>query len=375
LRGIQTIKTIGVAAMARNSYEDRYIDIANASFKVARYSELANILTHLITALASIAILFIGASYVMSGELSIGGLLAFNMLTAALFSPVDELASAWTAFLETLNAVERLGDIMEKTPELLPYSFETEKIKAPRLRGGIEFSSVTFRYNPEDENNILQNVNFNILPGEKVALVGPSGCGKSTIIKLLHRSYLPSAGHIIYDGFEGDDVWIQSLRENIGMVVQDPMIFAGTVRENITIVKPDASSDAVIEAAKLAEAHEFIIGMIGGYDAKLTERGRNLSGGQRQRIALARAFLLNPPILVLDEATSALDNETERRVIESIFHKFNGRTVIMIAHRLSTIRRCEKIIVLNRGMVVETGNHLELIEKKGLYYHLNSVSH
>ncbi len=374
LQGAGTLKTMGAQHQARWKYEDNFAAVANLEFKETKLSQGADIFSTLLDSLGDVAILFLGGWFVMQGKMTIGDMVAFQAFANGVQGPINSLIGKWDEIQEVKIAVERMNDVLEKEPEFPDEDKAEEeladKIELPRLRGGIEFDNVTFRYEPDDPNNVIQALNLTIEPGQKVAFVGTSGCGKSTIIKLLYGFYPTSSGRIRVDGFDQKEVTLKSLRRQIAMVPQSSLMLRASVRDNIAMARANATLEEIIEAAELAQAHDFISKMPGGYDAKVEEQGSNLSGGQRQRICLARAFLQRSAILVLDEATSALDVETERVIMENIRGRFTGQTVLMIAHRLSTIRSADKIVVLNGGLVAESGTHDELMELKGLYYTL-----
>ena len=283
-----------------------------------------------------------------------------------MIAPVIALAGLWDELQEVLISVERLNDVFDTEPE---ESSQKPLLMLPPLQGQIKFDQVTFRY-AEDENNTLENLSFDIQPGQTLAIVGRSGSGKSTLVKLLQALYHPRSGRIWVDGHDLRHVSSQSLRTQMGVVPQECYLFSGTILENITIYREEYTLEQVVEVAKLAEAHSFIQTLPLGYNTKVGERGSSLSGGQRQRIAIARALLGNPRILVLDEATSSLDTESERRFQRNLEQMSRDRTTIIIAHRLSTVRNADQILVLDQGVLVEKGNHQQLMETQGLYYHL-----
>lgn len=371
VKGLETIKTIGADTTATWTLGDLFARQANTQLRVQQFAQWANVLTNLINALSTIVLLFWGATFVLEGAMSIGAMLAFNLLAYNLYRLILALVTGWDELQEVFNAIERLGDITQKHQELTPFDPQAGLIRVPKIRGAIRFEKITFRYQPDDPENVVQNFSLDIPAGQKVAFVGQSGCGKSTVIKLLYQFYKPNSGTIVLDGFKMQDLWLPSLREHLGLVIQKPLIFNGTIRENIAIARPGATLEQIQEAAELALADEFIHRIPGGFDAMLEEEGSNLSGGQRQRLALARAFLHRPSILILDEATSALDNTTESKVMANIEQAFSGCTVLMIAHRLSTIRGCDQIVCLNKGMISEQGTHEELMENRGIYFHLH----
>lgn len=375
LQAAGTLKMIGAQHQARWKYENNFAAVANLEFKEAKLSQGADIFTTMLDSLGDAAILFLGGYYVMQGQMTIGELIAFQVFANGVQGPIHALIGKWDEIQEVKIAVERMNDILEKEAEFPDEgsreAANSEKIELPRLLGRIEFDNLTFRYEPDDPENVIQAVSLEIEPGQKIAFVGASGCGKSTLLKLLYGFYEPSSGQVRMDGFDQRDVTLKSLRKQISMVPQKSLMLRASVRDNIAMARSDATLEEIMEAAELAQAHEFIIKMPGGYDAMVAEQGGNLSGGQRQRLCLARAFLQRSSILVLDEATSALDVETERLIMENVETRFGDQTVLMIAHRLSTIRNADMIVFLNNGMVAETGTHDELMDRKGLYYSLN----
>jgi HlyB family type I secretion system ABC transporter len=369
LRGAATLKMIGADHLARWQFENHFAAVANMHFKEAKLAQLMELAADTLDSLSDIMVLLLGGAFVIMGELTIGELVAFIAFANALQDPINDVIGKWDEFQEVIVAVERLNDIMEKEPEFKADG-DADRIVVPRLRGHVEFRSTTFRYSQDDDTNVVQNINLSLPPGTKVALVGASGSGKSSLIKLLYGFYKPSSGQVLIDGFDVTEVSLQGLRSQIAMVPQKSAIYRGSVRENIALARPGATLEQVRDAAMAAGAHDFISLMPGAYEALLEEGGVNLSGGQRQRLAIARAFLQDGSILVLDEATSALDNETERIVMDNIALRYAGRTVIMIAHRLSTVRNADLLVVLDRGVVVESGTHDDLLAARGVYYHL-----
>lgn len=369
LRGISTVKTLGVENRTRWNWEDLQIKYTNSYFRTIIYGISISLSNTLINHLSEVSVLFYGALLVLQNNLSIGELIAFTIMAKGLTQPIMGLTNAWNVFQESMNSVERLNDVLENEPESKE-SDKQEKVSIPVIRGYIRFDNVTFRYEPDSKNNILQTINLETNPGERIAFIGRSGSGKSTLIKLLYKFYNPTDGDIYVDGFNLQDIYLPSLRSQIGMVPQENDLFAGTIRENICHGKPEAKLSEAIEAAKLACAHSFINTFPNGYETHLEEGGKNLSGGQRQRIAIARTFIQKPRILILDEATSALDNESERKIQTNIEENFKDCTIFIIAHRLSTVRNVDKIYVLDKGIIVEEGTHQELIKQHGLYYYL-----
>jgi ATP-binding cassette subfamily B protein len=291
------------------------------------------------------------------------------MLLGNIIQPFQRLIILGNQLQEVIVATERVNDVLEAQPE---EDLEHQPRQyLPRIVGRISFNNVTFRYHPESEINILENLSFEILPEQTVAVVGRSGSGKTTLSKLILGLYLPTDGRILIDNQDVTSISLHSLRSQIGVVDQDTFLFGGTIRENLTIAHPEASLDEMITAAELAGADEFIKRMPMGYETQIGEGGGMLSGGQRQRLAIARALLGNPRLLILDEATSHLDAESERIIQNNLKQILQGRTSIIIAHRLSTVRHADMILVLDRGVLVESGTHEELIQKKGHYFYLN----
>lgn len=370
VRGLGTIKTLGIEHPTRWTMEDLVTSFTNAFFRSMKYAMASGLVASLIDNLSSIAVLFSGALMVLHKSLTLGELLAFTLLTRSLSAPLMKLVGFWDRFQQALNSVERLNDVFESRPEVVAERREA-LLTVPPVRGHIAFERVTFRYE-SDEKNVVQNMTLEIEPGSKVAFVGRSGSGKSTMIKLLCGLYAPTTGSIHVDGFSLSDVWMPSLRGQIGVVPQQSALFSGTVRANIAKSRPNAALSEVTEAARLAGAHEFIARLPRAYDSIVEENGANFSGGQRQRIAIARAFLQEPRILILDEATSALDNESERFIQYNLEQAFRDRTTLMIAHRLSTVRNADRIVVMDRGTILEQGTHDQLVDARGLYYFLST---
>lgn len=367
LTGVSTVKAAAAEHELRWRWEEHLTSTINTQFRGYKMAIGLQVVSGLINTLGSTALLWYSATLVIQGQLSIGQLVAFNMLIGNVVGPVMSLVGLWSQFQEVMVSVERLDDIFNTEPE---ETAEKSMLVLPQLRGEVEFENVTFRYNADDERNILQNISFEAHPGETIAIVGRSGSGKSTLVSLLQGLYHPTNGRVLVDGHDIRHVSPQSLRRQLGVVPQECFLFSGTILENIAIYRPEYSLEQVVEAGKLAEAHTFIQGLPLGYSTKVGERGSSLSGGQRQRIAIARALLPNPRILILDEATSSLDTESERRFQQNLQRISRDRTTFIIAHRLSTVRNANKILVIDRGIIVEQGNHEELIAQKGLYYHL-----
>ena len=313
--------------------------------------------------LVTVMTLWLGARLVIDGELTVGQLVAFNMLAGRVAQPVMRLAQLWTDFQQTGISIQRLGDILNTRGEM-PSS---QKSALPRLSGRIEFDQVGFRYRV-DAPEVLRDIRLLIEPGEVIGIVGRSGSGKSTLTKLVQRLYLPEHGRVLIDGIDLATVDPASLRRQIGVVLQENMLFNRSIRDNVALADPGLPLDTVIRAARQAGAHDFILELPEGYDTVVGEHGATLSGGQRQRIAIARALISDPRILIFDEATSALDYESERVIHSNMKSICQGRTVLIIAHRLSSVRGANRIIVLDRGQIVEVGSHAELLKHEAGHY-------
>lgn len=372
LTGISTVKATASEREMRWRWEDQLTHTINAKFRGQKLSIGLQTTGSLINTLGNTALLWYGAMLVIQDQLTIGQFVAFNMMIGSVIGPVLSIVQLWGDFQEVIVSIERLDDVFAAEPEENPCQ---PMLVLPRLKGYVRFEKVCFRYSPDDEYHTLQNISFEVEPGQTVAIVGRSGSGKSTLVKLLQAFYYPEQGRIEVDGHDLRHVSPQSLRSQLGVVPQDCYLFSGTILENITLYKErqeqDAASlEAAIEAAKLAEAHGFIQELPLGYQTQVGERGTSLSGGQRQRIAIARALLGDPRILILDEATSSLDTESERRFQQNLARLSRERTTLIIAHRLSTVRHADRILVLDRGILAEQGTHEQLIAQQGLYYYL-----
>ena len=365
--GIATVKTMAVEAPVRWKWENLFVDAVIFERREAHLETGYSTTANLLTTLATVLLLWYGARQVLADQMSIGQLIAFTALTANLIQPVLRLSESWATLQDVRNATERLNDIFDAEAE---ESDSVTRLSLSRLEGRIRFENVSFRYTPSQERPTLANLSFEIKPGEKVAVVGRSGSGKSTLAKLILGLYLPSEGRVFIDDHDIRALTRRHLRRRIGVVPQEVFLFSGTIRENIALGEPDTPFERVVAAARLAGAHDFVGEMALGYDTKVGERGMSVSGGQRQRIALARALLRDPDIIVLDEATSALDVESERAIQGNLESACRGRTTIIIAHRLSTVQNADRIMVIDRGAILEIGTHAELLEKAGLYAHL-----
>ena len=368
LSGVNTIKSMAVEQRVRWKWEELLNESVKKGFTGQVIGNKLQILSATIEVIASTAILWFGAWQVINNQLTIGQLVAFNMLFGSVIGPFKRITVLWNELQEVIIAVERINDVMDAEPE---EKADEQRYSIGSIQGHISFEGVTFRYHADSEANVLENLNFEIQPGQTVALVGRSGSGKTTIAKLILGLYAPTDGKVLIDGCDLTTVSLRSLREQIGVVDQSNFLFGGTIRENISISHPQASLEEVREAAIQAGAHEFIEKLPLGYETPIGERGGTLSGGQCQRLAIARALIGNPSLLILDEATSNLDAESERIIQNNFNTILQGRTTVVIAHRLSTIRQADIILVLDRGVLVEKGNHEELMTMRGHYFYLN----
>ena len=344
-------------------WEEQLAAYVQASFRVLSLGNWASQAVQLISKLVTAATLFFGAKAVIDGALTVGELVAFNMLAGRVAQPVLRLAQLWQDFHQARLSVDRLGDILNTTPEP---AYRPGQTALPALRGTVTFEHVGFRYRL-DGPKVLHDVSLHIPAGQMIGLVGPSGSGKSTLAKLVQRLYVPESGRVLIDGIDvamADPAW---LRRQVGVVLQENVLFNRSIRDNIALADPAIPIERVIAAAELAGAHDFILELPQGYDTIVGERGGSLSGGQRQRIAIARALIGDPKILIFDEATSALDYESERIIQDNMRRIARGRTVLVIAHRLSTVRRADRIVTLDKGRIVEEGSHDELVNSGGRY--------
>lgn len=360
--GIETIKTTATEHRFLHQWQRILSQQLKRSFDAQKSGLIAGQSIALIQKLTAALLLWWGVSAVLNGELTPGELVAFNMLAGHVTQPVLRLAQIWQDFQHTLIALKRVGDILDEPKE----NSKQGLASVPELNGGIEFHNIRFRYH-EDAPEVLANLSLEIKPGQFIGITGPSGSGKSTITRLLQRLYVPQHGQVLVDGMDLAIADPISLRRNMSVVLQDSILFSGSVADNIRLSKPQASDEEMRHAAQLAGALEFIEELPHGFDQPVGEKGSSLSGGQRQRVALARALLVNPRILLLDEATSALDYNSEAAIMSNMDEICRGRTVISIAHRLNTLRHADNILVLDKGQVCENGTHDELVEKEGLY--------
>jgi subfamily B ATP-binding cassette protein HlyB/CyaB len=369
ITGVETLKAMAVEPQMQRRWEEQLAGYVHASFKVLSLGNWASQAVQLISKVVTALTLYFGAHLVIEGHLTVGELVAFNMLAGRVAQPILRLAQIWQDFHQARLSIRRLGDILNTVPEP---SFKPGRAAAPAIKGAITLDHVKFRYRP-DGQEVLKDITLAIPPGQVLGIVGPSGSGKSTLTKLVQRLYVPESGRVLIDGIDIAMVDVAWLRRQVGVVLQENVLFNRSIRDNIALADPALPMERVIAAAELAGAHEFILELPDGYDTMVGERGSTLSGGQRQRIAIARALIGDPRILIFDEATSALDYESERIVQDNMRRISQGRTVLIIAHRLSTVARAHRIITLERGRLVEDGNHEELIRSGGRYATLHRM--
>lgn len=367
LSGIQTVKAQNIELRTRWKWQERYAEYVSAGFNTVLTSTTAGSGSNFLNKLSALLVLWVGAYLVLQGDLTLGQLIAFRIISGYVTAPILRLAQLWQNFQETALSLERLSDIIDYPEEA--EDDDVNQIPMPEIQGQVTFENVAFRFAPSGPLQLM-NVSLEFPTGSFIGIVGQSGSGKSTLMKLLPRLYELESGRILIDNYDIKKVELYSLRRQVGIVPQDSLLFEGTIQENISLTNPDAEPSVIIEAAKIACAHEFIMDMPLGYNSRVGERGSNLSGGQRQRIAIARSILQNPRLLILDEATSALDYDTEHQVSINLKQWAQGRTVFFITHRLNTIQQADQILVMDQGSAVELGTHAELMALQGRYYAL-----
>ncbi len=361
--GIQTVKSLAIEGGMQRKWEDYLAKYINSSFKLSNMGNIAGALSGMLQKAMTISILYFGVKLVIDNKLTIGQLIAFQMFSNQFSAPVLRLVNLWNEFQQCLLGVDRLGDILNNPVEVQ----SSQAITLPQIQGSVKFDNICFKYSP-NAPYVINNFSYFVKPGMSVGIVGRSGSGKSTITKLIQRLYLCNEGTAYIDGVDVRQMNPTWLRYNIGVVLQENYLFAGSIRENISLPKPDAPIELIMNVAKMAGAHDFISEFPEGYDTQVGERGSTLSGGQRQRIAIARALITNPSIFIMDEATSALDYESERIILNNMSKITKGRTTFIIAHRLSAVRHCDVILVMDKGRIIEAGKHEELMQHEKGYY-------
>lgn len=369
ISGINVIRSFAVEDYEQERFDTVNDNFLNKATKHAKWTAYSFMVVNTITDLGPLLVIGFGAWQVIGGDLTVGVLAAFIAYLDRLYGPLRRLVSSSTTLTQSIASMDRVFQLID-----VEYDIENKRgaYELTNVTGEISYKDVHFKYNDEEEE-VLKGINLDINVGETVAFVGMSGGGKSTLVSLIPRFYDVTGGSVTIDGQDVRDVTLHSLRDNIGMVMQDNVLFSDTIKNNILLAKPEATDEEVYEAARNANAEIFISGLENGYETEVGERGVKLSGGQKQRIAIARVFLKNPPILVLDEATSALDLESEAFIQETIRQVSENRTTIIVAHRLSTITHADKIVVVEHGKIVEIGTHQELLKKNGAYHRLFSI--
>ena len=369
VQGINVVKSFAIEDNEEERFDKTNNNFLTKALDHSRWTAYSFMVVNTITDIGPLIVIGYGTFLVINGDLTVGVLAAFIAYLERLYGPLRRLVSSSTALTQSIASMDRVFNLFD-----VPYDVKDKENAQPisDVQGHIEIDNVSFKYD-ENDNNILENINLDIPVGKTVAFVGMSGGGKSSLVSLIPRFYDVTGGSIKIDGQDIRDVTVRSLRDNLGIVMQDNILFSDSIKENILLAEPDASEEEVILAAKRANAHEFIMNLENGYDTTVGERGVKLSGGQKQRIAIARVFLKNPPILILDEATSALDLESESIIQDTLDQLSTNRTTLVVAHRLSTVTHADKIVVIENGQITETGTHNELMIKDGSYKNLYDI--
>lgn len=369
IQGISVIRSFAVEDYEQQQFEKQNKNFLEKAIKHTRWNAKTFAVVNTITDVAPLLVIGYAAYEVIQGTLSIGTMVAFVVYMDRLYNPLRRLVNSSTTLTQSLASMDRVFELMDE-----PYDIQDKEYAKPvqDVQGEVTFKHVSFRYE-ESTNDVLKNIDLTVQKGETIALVGMSGGGKSSLVSLIPRFYDVTEGQILLDGVDIRDYQVRSLRDHIGMVLQDNILFSDSVRMNILMGNPEATEEEMVQAAKAAKAHEFIMNLPEGYDTKIGERGVKLSGGQKQRLAIARVFLKNPPILIFDEATSALDLESEHEIQEAMERLAKDKTTFIVAHRLATITHANRIVVMKHGEIIEMGTHEQLMEKKGEYYNLYTV--
>ncbi|EAP4303527.1 type I secretion system permease/ATPase [Salmonella enterica] len=368
ITGIEPVKAMAVENQMGRRWDEQIAAYVSGCFRTQNLGNVAGQLAQLIGKVTSVAILWYGAQQVIQGELTVGALIAFNMFAGQVNAPVLRLVQLWQDFQQVSVSVKRLGDILNVPQE----KAQGSAVTLSAIKGAVRFREVSFAYQP-GMVPVVNRVTLSVRPGEVIGIVGRSGSGKSTLTRLIQRLYIPTGGQIFIDGTDSANIDPRWLRQQTGVVLQETQLFNGTIRDNIALAMPDAPLDSVMEAARLAGAHDFISEFPAGYDTPVGEQGGQLSGGQKQRIGIARALMTQPRILILDEATSALDYESEEIIQRNMADICRNRTVFIIAHRLSTVRQAGRIIVMEKGEIAEQGSHHQLLQRDGIYARLHRL--
>ena len=367
LSGVQTVKAQNAEVVSRWKWQDLYSNYISRTFEQTITGTVLIQLSQVLQKVSQLLVLWVGAKLVLDGYLSLGQLIAFRIISGYVTQPVLRLSTIWQNIQELKISFERLADVLETPQE--SDDVDKDKIPLPEVRGDVKFENLSFSFRKTGPR-ILNNLDLTVEKGQFVGIVGQSGSGKSTLMKLLPRLYAPDEGKIFIDNIDIDKVELYSLRSQIGVVPQEPLLFSGTINHNISLTQPEATSEEIINAARIADAHDFIMKLPDGYSTQIGERATTLSGGQRQRIAIARTILGNPRILIMDEATSALDYKTEKAVCDNLATSLSNKTLFFITHRLSTVRNADLIILMDNGQISEMGKHDDLMRKKGQYFEL-----